>query len=345
MNLKRIFIFLSLLVLLSISGGYLIYQQNLETPLDLPEDGLVFEVVKGEVLSSVLVKLNKQGIVQQPWVARVYAAQHNLASKVRVGEFLLTSGLTIPGLFERLTSNSQIKHKVTIVEGSTFEEALAVVKRLDNIEHVLGEASAESVYERLSGKPIESPKAYEGMLYPDTYYYHKGATDLSILKRAYTRLHTVLEQEWQQRAPDLPLKNSYQALILASIVEKETGHPDEREQIAGVFIRRLQKGMRLQTDPTVIYGLGKRYEGNIKREHLLEKTAYNTYRINGLPPTPIALVGRAAIHASLHPDKGTTLYFVAKGDGTHQFSDTIEQHNRAVRKFQLKRRSDYRSSL
>ena len=164
------------------------------------------------------------------------------------------------------------------------------------------------------------------------------------MKRANQRLKSILTEEWQGRDKQTVLRSAYDALILASIVEKETGAAFERQEIAGVFTRRLQKGMRLQTDPTVIYGLGERYQGNITRKHLKELTPYNTYRIKGLPPTPIALVGRSAINAALHPDTGKSLYFVAKGDGTHQFSETITEHNSAVRKFQLKRRKDYRSS-
>mgnify|MGYP000117690741 FL=1 len=196
--------------------------------------------------------------------------------------------------------------------------------------------------EKLLG--LEATSHLEGQFYPDTYNFHKGDSDLDILKRAHNRLKTILGEEWAARQKDLPLESAYEALILASIIEKETGVPEERPEIAGVFVRRLQKKMRLQTDPTVIYGLGDNYQGNITRKHLRQDTIYNTYRISGLPPTPIALVGRAAIHAALNPKPGKSLYFVAKGDGSHYFSATLEEHNKAVRKFQLKRRSDYRSS-
>ncbi|KJS28084.1 MAG: aminodeoxychorismate lyase, partial [Pseudomonas sp. BRH_c35] len=184
----------------------------------------------------------------------------------------------------------------------------------------------------------------EGRFFPDTYRFTRGTSDADLLRRAYARLEQVLEEEWQQRAEGLPYKDAYQALIMASIIEKETGVPGERGEIAGVFVRRLARGMLLQTDPTVIYGMGEKYKGRITRTDLRTPTPYNTYTNAGLPPTPIAMVGREAIHAALHPADGTSLYFVARGDGSHVFSDTLNQHNRAVREYQLKRRADYRSS-
>lgn len=184
----------------------------------------------------------------------------------------------------------------------------------------------------------------EGRFFPDTYRFVRGMSDVELLQQAYMRLDEVLAQEWAERATDLPYRDPYQALIMASLVEKETGIPQERGQIAGVFVRRLRLGMMLQTDPTVIYGMGERYNGRITRADLREPTPYNTYTIAGLPPTPIAMVGREAIHAALHPADGTSLYFVARGDGSHVFSDDLNDHNSAVREYQLKRRADYRSS-
>ncbi|KXK71685.1 aminodeoxychorismate lyase, partial [Pseudomonas monteilii] len=184
----------------------------------------------------------------------------------------------------------------------------------------------------------------EGRFFPDTYRFVRGMTDVELLQQAYMRLDEVLAKEWAERTTDLPYRDPYQALIMASLVEKETGIPQERGQIAGVFVRRLRLGMMLQTDPTVIYGMGERYNGKITRADLREPTPYNTYTITGLPPTPIAMVGREAIHAALNPSDGTSLYFVARGDGSHVFSDDLDDHNSAVREFQLKRRADYRSS-
>lgn len=185
----------------------------------------------------------------------------------------------------------------------------------------------------------------EGLFFPDTYSYARGDTDFSILQRAHSAMLVVLEEEWQQRAQPLPYETPYEALIMASIIERETGLPEERTQISGVFSRRLQQGMLLQTDPTVIYGLGDAFDGNLQRRHLAdESNPYNTYRLAGLPPTPIALPGRAAIHAALHPDSGTALYFVARGDGGHAFSNTLSEHNQAVRDYQLQRKKNYSST-
>ena len=178
----------------------------------------------------------------------------------------------------------------------------------------------------------------EGRFLPDTYHFPKNLTDVAFLKRAYDAMTQTLAREWEGRAVGLPLKTPYEALILASIVEKETGLASERQAIAGVFVRRLNKGMRLQTDPTVIYGMGDRYKGNIRKSDLQEDTPYNTYRRFGLPPTPIAMPGRDAIHATLHPDDSKNIYFVSRGDGSHHFSATLEEHNNAVIKYQLKGR-------
>jgi UPF0755 protein len=191
-------------------------------------------------------------------------------------------------------------------------------------------------------KPAESA---EGQFFPDTYHYDRGASDWQILQRAYDAMQQALAEEWSERAAGLPYETPYEALIMASIIERETGLDEERGEIAGVFVRRLQKGMRLQTDPTVIYGLGPAFDGNLTRRHLAdESNPFNTYRHGGLPPAPIALPGRASIRAALQPEDGDALFFVARGDGGHVFSATLAEHERAVRKYQLSRREDYRSS-
>ena len=357
MKFLKVLLF-AILIFVSVSAlSYVSYLRLVEAPLEISKD-FVFEVQRGESMSGVIAQMSSKGVIDKPWLAKIYVRHKGLARDLKAGEFTIPVGISLGGLFELLTSNKQIKYRLTIVEGSTFAEARMIVASSEKLTIELEGKSDKEVLALLqgdssgiadSGSLIEEKQALryphpEGSIYPDTYFYHKGDSDLSILKRAHKRLVDVLEEEWQGRSPKLPIKSSYEALILASIVEKETGKPSERGEIAGVFTRRLEKGMRLQTDPTVIYGLGSRYQGNITRKHLRELTPYNTYRINGLPPTPIALVGRDAIHAALNPKSGKSLYFVAKGDGSHAFSETIEQHNKAVRQYQLKRRSDYRSS-
>ncbi len=297
-------------------------------------------VAPGSSFRAVIDQLTERGIVEQPLLFRFYARQHKLAHRIQAGEYLLDPGLTHHQLLQMMVLGKVRSYQVTLVEGQTVRDYLKVLQAHPQISKTLELTDPISVAEQL-----DIDGSAEGWIYPDTYQFTKGSTDLQILQRAYQAMQQVVEQEWQQRAKQLPLKNAYQGLILASIVEKETGAVSERDEIAGVFTRRLQKRMRLQTDPTVIYGMGDSYQGNITRADLQRKTAYNTYRINGLPPTPIANPGRAAIHAALNPKAGDALYFVAKGDGSHQFSATLAQHNKAVRQYQMsKRRKDYRSA-
>ncbi len=343
--MSKAFVIRSIVVIvLTLALALIYYHRALDEVLPIPETGVVFEVARGESLNSVLRRMQQQELIHNIVVAKLYARQHDLAAQIKAGELKLEPGISIRNLFELLVSNKRVEYRVVLVEGSTFREARKNLSEHEKINTTLAELSDEEVLQRLKAQsewPSDHP---EGSLYPDTYFFHKGDTDWSILQRAHLRLMDVLTEEWNGKSDRTAQASPYEALILASIVEKETGHPEERDEIAGVFTRRLQKGMRLQTDPTVIYGLGDRYQGNITRAHLREHTAYNTYRINGLPPTPIALAGREAIHAALHPAAGETLYFVAKGDGSHYFSKTFEEHNKAVRKYQLSRRADYRST-
>jgi len=303
---------------------------------------MVIEINKGDSLNKVLMKLSQMEVLPSSVVAKIYAREKKLANKIKTGEFLLKNNVTIPGLFELITSNQQITYNIQFIEGSTFNQVKRVLSSSPKlIHHLQGKSDTEILKVLNLGSSI---KHLEGQFYPDTYTFLKNDSDIDILKRAHQRLQRILKEEWLKKEKKLPLKSPYDALILASIIEKETGAAHERSEISGVFIRRLNKNMRLQTDPTVIYGLGERYKGNLTRKHLKEKTAYNTYRMKGLPPTPIAMVGRDAIHAAVNPKEGRSLYFVAKGDGTHQFSETIHAHNKAVRKYQLKRRAGYRST-
>jgi UPF0755 protein len=243
-------------------------------------------------------------------------------------------------LLDKLNRGDVILHQVTLVEGWSFRQIMAALDEQAELTHLLKNKSASERLQQLN-LPIS---ALEGWFYPDTYIFSKGTSDLEILLQAYKKMRQTLDELWQTREADLPYRNDYEALIMASIVEKETGSAAERDRIAGVFVRRLRLGMRLQTDPTVIYGMGDAYVGKIGSRDLRRATDYNTYVIPGLPPTPIASPGRASLMAALHPDKSKALYFVAKGDGTSEFSDTLSEHQRAVTRYQLQRRSDYRSA-
>lgn len=306
----------------------------------IPEEHRVVTIPKGQSLYALASSLSEKGLVTSPklWV---YYARFIDNTKIKAGEFELGAEESPLSLLTIFSSSDVIQYKLTFIEGSRAKDALSVLAKQAKLEQKLPETIdiAEPVIQGLDVEHLE------GWLYPDTYYYSAGDSDLEIVQRSHAKMQQVLQEEWQNRQEGLPLENAYEALILASIVEKETGAPHEREQIAGVFIRRLNLGMRLQTDPTVIYGMGDSYDGNITRADLRTPTAYNTYTISGLPPTPIALAGREAIRAVLNPADGESLYFVAKGDGTHYFSSSLDEHINAVKKFQLNRKENYRSNF
>ncbi|SDK15823.1 endolytic transglycosylase MltG [Microbulbifer yueqingensis] len=329
----------SLLLVVAAAGSLWAYQKSLVEPLAIGEDGLRFEVASGGSLSKVLDRLGEQGVVTLPKAVLLYAYWQEKTG-IHAGEYLIPYGSNAMDLVERLHTGDVTRYRLTLVEGWTFAQALDQVRAGRNIVKTDAAADTLSAAEALG---FEGESA-EGWIFPDTYIYRSGTTDIELLRQAYQRMQKVLEEEWQARSDNLPYAGPYEALIMASLVEKETGQPSERDEIAGVFVRRLNKGMRLQTDPTVIYGLGDEFDGNLRRVHLRQANPYNTYVIKGLPPTPIALPGREAIRAALNPKAGDTLYFVAKGNGYHHFSATLAEHNRAVREYQLKRRADYRSS-
>lgn len=328
-----------ILLLLVICAALLIYgYEYLHQPLKITEQSI--EIKAGSGFSQITDQLEQREIISEPIIWKVYARITAKATRVQAGEYQIEPGLTPVKLLDKLVQGEVVQHQVTLVEGWTFEQLLKVLATEEKLQHQLAGLSSSEIMTVLD-KPEQHP---EGRFFPDSYQYISGTSDVDILQRAYQRLSVILAEEWAQRDKGLPYKTAYEALIMASIVEKETGKASERSEIAGVFLRRLNKGMRLQTDPTVIYGLGDDYKGNIKRKDLQQPTPYNTYINTGLPPTPIAMVGREAIHAALHPKPGKSLYFVAKGDGSHSFSDTLEQHNLAVKRYQLKRVEQYRSS-
>lgn len=315
----------------------------LHTELELTGEAgveIVFEIERGEPLNRVLRKFQQDFGLEYPVLVKAYARLAD-QGRIKQGEYSLPARLTPVQLLELFNAGKVKQHSVTLVEGITAAEAVALLQRQYGVVKTLQGTDTTLLAARLG---VDNGNL-EGWLFPDTYHYEKGSSDWSLIERAHRRMRAMLALEWQQRAEGLPYKSPYEALIMASIIEKETGAGHERGEIAGVFVRRLEKRMRLQTDPTVIYGLGEEYQGNITRRHLRQKTPYNTYIIAGLPPTPIALPGRQSIHAALHPAPGSSLYFVARGDGTHVFSDTLEAHRQAVREFQLRRPENYRSSV
>ncbi|WP_448216676.1 endolytic transglycosylase MltG [Endozoicomonas sp. 2B-B] len=304
-------------------------------------DNLEFTISQGESMTAVADSLAELGWLQHPKIFVLLARIEKAAAGIHAGDYLIPAGISHRELLKIFTSGQVRYYNVTLVEGHTLEEVVTALNQHEKLSSPMDDKALQSLYKSLA---IELNP--EGLFFPDTYFFQSGASVESILRRAYNRMDSVLGEEWGKRAEGLPYKNPYEALIMASLVEKETGVVYERGEIAGVFVRRLQKGMRLQTDPTVIYGLGDSYKGNISRQMLRRATPYNTYLIKGLPPSPIAMAGREAIHAALHPKDGKTLYFVAKGDGTHYFSKTLAEHNRAVRKYQIEqRREDYRSTV
>lgn len=309
------------------------FYQNLHSPLnvsDSEQEALLFSVQSGQTFSQVSQQLLRLNVLNSVFDIRVYARLSGKAAQIKAGEYQLQKDLTAIELLDKLVQGDVYYQRVRILEGWTLQQALQEIQAHPNIEVTLNINNIDEL------QSVFGISFYpEGLLFPDTYNFNSGTSDKEIIERASILMQEVLSEEWQQRAVDLPYENSYEALILASIIEKETGQADERDLIAGVFINRLENNMRLQTDPTVIYGLGSRFEGDLTRAHLQEVTPYNTYRIDGLPPTPIALAGREAIRAALNPYINGFLYFVARGDGSHYFSSTLEEHNAAVERFQL----------
>ena len=329
---------LVLFVLALVVAGWRL-QGTLSQPLRLESERLL-EVQPGDTPGGMVKHLQAEGVLDGAFWLRLYWRFNPPGQALHSGEDRLTPQQTVSDLLDLWARGQVVQYRLTLVEGWNFRQVRDALARQEKLEHNLPGLDDKALMGRLGLSGV-SP---EGRFFPDTYSYVRGMSDLDLLRQASKRLDQVLDEEWRKRADGLPYRESYDALIMASMIEKETGVAEERGQIAGVFVRRLRKGMRLQTDPTVIFGLGERYNGRLTRAHLREATPYNTYVIDGMPPTPIALAGREAIHAALNPVAGKSLYFVARGDGSHVFSETLGQHNRAVREYQLKRRADYRSS-
>lgn len=338
----RKIILLGLLVVILASSvlAYQLISFQLE-PIHLSSESQTFSIKSGSNIKSIAHQLSLEKIIDDPWLFILMAKIKRVETSVRAGEYQLIANQTTAELLDTFTRGLSIQYTFTIIEGWTFRQMLNAIADSPNIQHTL-QGKPDNEIMSILGYPEQHP---EGLFFPDTYSFPKGTPDVSFLRRAYHLMQQHLQREWEKRAKNLPIKSSYEALILASIIEKETGAAFERPLISGVFTRRLLKGMRLQTDPTVIYGMGEDFDGDIRFRDLKKDTAYNTYTRKGLTPTPIALPGLGAIKAALHPADTNALYFVSKGDGTHQFSETLEQHNKAVRQFQLKHKRTKQKSI
>ncbi len=335
--------FFGLLILMAI-GAYIKDENKLlHQPFNLADSNVqpCFVLERGMPLSQFANILTEANLLKNKKSWLYWARYKQQATKVKAGEYCLKQGDSPVSLLNQMVDGKTVQHSFTLIEGWNYRQVLqAIQKNLVLIKTIDPMISAEALAQKLGIKESN----IEGLLATDTFFFDRGTTDKQLLLRAYKEQQQRLQKAWKNRADDLPYKTPYDALIMASIVEKETGAAFERPEIAGVFVRRLAIPMRLQTDPTVIYGLGVDYQGNITRKNLESHTPYNTYLIDGLPPTPIAMPSQAAIDAALHPKEGNSLYFVAKGDGTHYFSSTLNEHQNAVNQYQLRRRSDYRSS-
>ncbi|MFA5627523.1 MAG: endolytic transglycosylase MltG [Thiohalomonadaceae bacterium] len=334
---ERLFhLFGALLLIGSLLLGWfwLGYQSFINAPLQNVEAGLEFEVHPGASLTRVARQLEDAGHISSAryfiWMTRLSGHAHQL----HAGEYSLEADMTARQLLQNMVDGRVRLYALTLLEGWNFHQVMTAVRQSPYLKQALAGLTDGELMARL-GYPEVHP---EGRFFPDTYHFPRHSSDVDFLRHAYLQMQEVLAYEWQQRSEGLPLNSAEEALVLASIIEKETGLASERAAVAGVFVRRLQKGMRLQTDPTVIYGRGSDFEGRLRRLDLTTDTPYNTYTRHGLPPTPIAMPGRDSIHAALHPADGKALYFVSRGDGSHQFSATLEEHNRAVQIHQLKRR-------
>ena len=324
--MRRLVTLLIVLVLLATTGlGYYVHH-----PLQLPVTPFEFDLKQGSSLKSVAREMKQAGLLGQDWPFVWLARLSGKSAQLKAGHYSLDHAVSPQELLEVITKGEVIQSQTSIIEGWTFKQLRAALDASPDLAHDTLSLTDAEILQRI-GATESHP---EGLFFPDTYKFAAGSSDLAILRSAYHAMQQRLQETWETREADLPLQTPYQALILASIVEKETGTAVDRAMIAGVFMNRLRRGMLLHTDPTVIYGLGETFDGNLRKRDLLADTAYNTYIRAGLPPTPIALPGMAALQATLHPAQTDALYFVARGDGSSHFSSSLTEHNRAVNQYQ-----------
>lgn len=324
---------LFLLAAIATASILLFLRHSLNSPL--APDANLYTVERGQSLKGVARTLKQRGLIDEIYSLQVYARFKGVAGDIKAGQYRFEDGINLIGVLEKMVAGDVVRYQVQFIEGWTFSQMREALYAHPELEHRTLSLSDDQIMESL-GLGGEHP---EGRFFPDTYIFFAGDTDLEILERAHGAMIRTLEEAWEMRVDDLPITTPYEALILASIIEKETGLGSERGTISGVFVNRLRKRMRLQTDPTVIYGMGERFDGNIRRRDLVEDTPYNTYTRGGLPPTPIAMPGRDSLFAAVKPEETDYIYFVSRGDGSHKFSVTLDEHNAAVNKYQRRRRS------
>lgn len=323
------FLLLVVLTLLGLGGNLVWYAiQPMQVAGTLyPVD---FSIPRGTNLTTASQSMQQSGVLTRPWAFVLLARLKGLAGAVKAGSYALEKPLTPLQLLRKISEGDTVLGKLALIEGWSFRDMRRSVAANPALRHDTAAMSDADLLQAI-GAQERHP---EGLFYPDTYFFDHGSSELALFKRAYHAMQENLQASWVLREKGLPYRSPYEVLIMASIIEKETGAAEERPLIASVFLNRLRIGMRLQTDPTVIYGMGERFDGNLRRNDLLTDTPYNTYTRTGFPPTPIALPGLAAIQAALHPETSKALYFVAKGNGRHAFSETLDAHNRAVSRYQ-----------
>ena len=332
--MKRIvFVCISIFIVFIIAF-FLLLEKQMNQPLPIEKNQLL-SITPGSSVASFSKALVNKGWIENRFWLRAYARLQPEKATIKVGTYRVLANTSLQSLLALVTSGKEHQFRLTIVEGSTFKQLIVQLQNQPHLKHSLGSLSVEQLSAQLKIKQSNP----EGWFFPETYAFTQGTEDLNVLKRAHVTMQTALAKLWQERDVGLPYETPYQALIMASIIEKETSYIPEQPLIASVFINRLAINMRLQTDPTIIYGLGERYQGDITRAHKREKTAYNTYRINGLPPTPIAMPGLSAIEAALNPAISDYYYFVSDANGKHVFSQTLAEHNMAVREFLAKQKN------
>ncbi|KFI22709.1 endolytic transglycosylase MltG [Nitrosococcus oceani] len=314
------------------------YDRFTHIPLQIDQEGLNLVIPSGATIHSVATELyQREALEQHPLYLVLLARWQGIARDIKAGEYHIQAATTPSALLRQIVAGKVKQYSLTLVEGWTFPQVRKAIQNSPYLQQTLNrQLPASEIMKRL-GYPNEHP---EGRFFPDTYFFPAGTSDVDFLRRAYQFMVNHLTHEWENRELELPYRSSYDALILASIIERESALIEERPLIAGVFVRRLQRGMRLQTDPTVIYGLGNRFDGDLRRQDLKKDTLYNTYTRSGLPPTPICMPSLGALRAALHPAEGKSLYFVSRGDGSHHFSATFKEHKEAVRNYQLVRKNN-----